>query len=83
VLLDILDTDGSGEIDVDEFVAFWNNAPPLRLGDEDQVRALDISCWTARIASPAYSPFVCASVHSYFIMSKNINLAAVLPYTSF
>ncbi len=56
VLLDILDTDGSGEIDVDEFVAFWNNAPPLRLGDEDQVcGALSFFILCCGDSFPAYS----------------------------
>ncbi len=39
-LLDILDINRSGDVDMDEFVAFWNNAPPLRFGDDDQVHCL-------------------------------------------
>jgi hypothetical protein len=35
-LLNVLDVDGSGEIDQGELEIFWNNAPPLRYLDESQ-----------------------------------------------
>jgi len=36
MLLKVVDVDGSGEVDMDEFKAFWVNAPPFRLGDVEQ-----------------------------------------------
>ena len=43
MLLEVVDVDGSGEIDLGEFQAFWSNAPPFRYGDEEQR-----SYWTPR-----------------------------------
>jgi len=36
MLLQIVDVDGSGEVDLEEFEAFWENAPPFRVGDLEQ-----------------------------------------------
>ena len=36
LLLKVVDVDGSGEVDMEEFKAFWINAPPLRMGDAEQ-----------------------------------------------
>jgi len=36
MLLQIVDVDGSGEVDLEEFKAFWENAPPFRVGDLEQ-----------------------------------------------
>eukprot|EP00961_Rhodomonas_salina_P155047 2088652-Rhodomonas_salina.1 len=36
MLLDMLDVDKSGDVDLAEFKDFWENAPPLRLGDYQQ-----------------------------------------------
>ena len=36
MLLKIVDIDGSGEVDQEEFESFWVNSPPFRYGDEEQ-----------------------------------------------
>ena len=36
MLLKVVDVDGSGEVDQDEFASFWLNVPPFRYGDEEQ-----------------------------------------------
>lgn len=36
MLLKVVDVDGSGEVDMDEFKDFWVNAPPFRMGDVGQ-----------------------------------------------
>jgi len=36
MLLQVVDVDKSGEVDEDEFIAFWDNAPPFKYGDMEQ-----------------------------------------------
>ena len=36
MLLQVIDVDGSGEVDAEEFDAFWRNAPPFRFDDREQ-----------------------------------------------
>lgn len=48
LLLRVVDVDGSGEVDLEEFRAFWENAPPLRMGDAEQE-----DYWTPRRCASA------------------------------
>lgn len=57
VLMDILDNDSSGEVDMDEFISFWKNAPPLRLGDEEQRKY-----WLQRMV-PRHVYAMCVGYH--------------------
>jgi len=36
MMLHVVDVDGSGEVDMEEFECFWRNAPPFRSGDLEQ-----------------------------------------------